>query len=135
MAALRSAKQEKFVQNLISGMSQRQAYMDAYPASRKWEDKTVDSRASELFSGKVLGRYQEIQEQQKQDALLTRWEKRKILANIARDKKSDDPDRIRAIDTDNKMEGEYVKTVELHADMSPKLADVMRQLGGEGLEE
>lgn len=116
MAALKSAKQEKFVQNLIAGMSQRQAYRDAYPNSVGWKDATVDVKASELFSGKILVRYQEIQEQQKEDALLTRWEKRKLLADIARSNKNDTQDRIRAIDTDNKMEGEYISKVDLNTD-------------------
>lgn len=113
MAVLKSAKQEKFVQNLIAGMSRRQAYRDAYPASKRWKDEAVDARASNLFSDKVLIRYQE---QQKQDALLTRWEKRKLLADIARSNKNDTPDRLRAIDTDNKMEGEYVSKVALDTD-------------------
>ena len=74
MAALKNARHEKYIQNLIAGMSQRQAYRDAFPGSKKWKDKTVDNKASELFSGEVLGRYNEIQEEQKKDALLTRWE-------------------------------------------------------------
>ncbi|MCC8029648.1 MAG: terminase [Lachnospiraceae bacterium] len=115
MPALKSAKQEKFVQNLIAGMSQRQAYRDAYPVSKRWKDVSVDNCASKLFT-EVLPRYQEIQEQQKQDALLTRWEKRKLLADIARSNKNDTPDRLRAIDTDNKMEGEYVSKVALDTD-------------------
>lgn len=124
MGALKNARHEKYVQNLIAGMSQRQAYRDAFPSSQKWKDDTVDSRASELFSGKVLGRYQEIQEEQKKEALLTRWEKRKILADIARNEEGDDADRIRAIDTDNKMENEYVNKVEL----SRPIDDTIREM-------
>ena len=42
-------------------MSQREAYLDAYPSSRKWKIATVDSRASELMvNGKVVGRYAEL---------------------------------------------------------------------------
>lgn len=112
MGALKNAKQEKYVQNLIAGMSQRKAYRDAYPNSQKWRDEAVDQCASKLFA-KVSPRYQEIQEQQKDDALLTRWEKRKILADIARSSECDTPDRIRAIDTDNKMENEYINKIEV----------------------
>ena len=54
-------KQERFVQELIKGKSQREAYRAAYPKSIKWEDNSVDINASQLFSGtKVKLRYNEI---------------------------------------------------------------------------
>jgi hypothetical protein len=53
-------KQEKFVHGLVSGMSQREAYLCAYSASRM-KPETVDKRASELFAkGEVAGRYDEL---------------------------------------------------------------------------
>ena len=67
MTALKNARHEKYVQNLIAGMSQRQAYIEAFPHSKKWKDATVDSKASVLLSGKVLERYNEIQEEQKKE--------------------------------------------------------------------
>ena len=42
-------KQEKFVLELIKGASQREAYKKAYPASKKWKDASVDSKASALL--------------------------------------------------------------------------------------
>lgn len=124
MAVLKNPRQEKFVQDLIKGMSQRKAYRDAFPNSVKWKDETVDSKASDLFSGKVLERYQEIQNEQKEEALLTRWEKRKILADIARDKENAPSDRTRAIDTDNKMENEYINKIEV----SKPIDDTIKEL-------
>lgn len=57
-------KQEKYVQELINGKSQRVAYREAYPSSRKWKDKNVDSRASNLLKNdKVLARYLELKEE------------------------------------------------------------------------
>ena len=54
-------KQEKFVQELVKGKSQRQAYRSAYPSSLKWKDATVDSRASNAMkNGKILARYEEL---------------------------------------------------------------------------
>ena len=51
-------KQEKFVQALISGKSQREAYKEAYNAANM-KDATVDKRACELLkNGKVAGRYE-----------------------------------------------------------------------------
>ena len=70
-----TSKQEKYVQGLVAGLSQRQAYREAYPNSIDWKDRTVDSRASELFKkSNVLGRYNELMEEHKNKALWTREE-------------------------------------------------------------
>lgn len=54
-------KQEKFIQELIKGKSQREAYRIAYPNSVKWADNAVDVNASKLFNNtKVQLRYNEI---------------------------------------------------------------------------
>lgn len=75
MANKLTPKQEKFVQGLVSGLSQRQAYKKAYPNARKWNDNSVDSRASNLFKNdKVLTRYNEIMNEHKEKALWTREE-------------------------------------------------------------
>lgn len=114
VAALENQRHEKFVQNLVAGMSQRKAYRDAYPSAEKWKDSAADSQASRLFSNpKVFARYNEIQEEQKKAALLTRWKKRKILADIAADEDQSTADRMKAIDLDNKMEGEYTDTARI----------------------
>ena len=70
-----TSKQEKYVQGLVAGLSQRQAYREAYPNSMDWKDRTVDSRASELLKkSNVLGRYNELMEEHKNKALWTREE-------------------------------------------------------------
>lgn len=70
-----TAKQEKYVQGLVAGLSQRKAYREAYPASKKWTDRTVDSRASELFKeSDILGRHQELLNEHKAKAMWTREE-------------------------------------------------------------
>lgn len=61
-------KQELYIQNLIKGLSQRQAYREAYPKSKNWKDKTVDNRASKLFNSyEVFTRYQELQKEKAED--------------------------------------------------------------------
>lgn len=66
-------KQEKYVQGLVAGLSQRQAYIEAYPNAKNWKESTVDSRASEtLKNSKVLGRYNELMNEHKEKALWTR---------------------------------------------------------------
>lgn len=65
-------KREKFVQNLISGMSQREAYRNAYDASRM-KDATIDRRASELAqNGEIRARLTELQAEFTERALYTR---------------------------------------------------------------
>jgi len=62
-------KQEKFVQELISGKSQREAYRIAYPSSKKWKDENVDSQASNMLKiPKVFTRYQALQSRLKKEA-------------------------------------------------------------------
>ena len=53
-------KQEKFIQNIVSGMSQRQAYKDAYNAENM-TDESIDVEACKLFNDtKISLRYQEL---------------------------------------------------------------------------
>lgn len=67
-----TAKREKFVQELIKGKSQREAYKEAYNC-KNMKDETIDKRASELFSdGEVRGRYDELINKSADEALWTR---------------------------------------------------------------
>ena len=53
--------QEKYVEELIKGKSQREAFRIAYPKSVHWKDNVVDVRACELFKqSKIKVRYDEI---------------------------------------------------------------------------
>lgn len=87
-------KQELFVQGIISGLSQRQAYRKAFPSSQKWKDSTVDSNASRLLqNSKVLARYRELLKQFSNMSLWAReqafneyeWLKNKARASIEQD--------------------------------------------------
>lgn len=65
-------KQELFVQGIISGLSQRQAYRKAYKAE-KMSDKTVDETASKLLQNpKITTRYRELLKQFSNRALWSR---------------------------------------------------------------
>ena len=66
-----TTKQEIFVQRLIEGYSQREAYKFAYEASNM-KNETIDKRASELFSkGEIKGRYEELMNELKEKAFYT----------------------------------------------------------------
>ena len=80
-------KQEAFVQGLIAGKSQREAYREAYDATRM-KDKTVDETASKLLKNpKVAARYEELQGRLKEEsaaaAIATAKEVLEELTNIA----------------------------------------------------
>lgn len=86
---LLTQKQEKFVQELIKGKSQRQAYKAAYNA-KNMTDNSVDREASLLFkSPKVSQRYKELRskvtKRAEAKAIITAEEVLKGIADIARD--------------------------------------------------
>ena len=60
-----TAKQERFCQNLEARkMSQRSAYIDAYPNSKTWKDASIDVKACNLANeDKVLLRRKEIRQE------------------------------------------------------------------------
>ena len=68
-------KQEKYVQGLVAGLSQRKAYREAYPNSLQWKDATVDNNAYKLMKNtEVLTRYNALMDEHKEKALWTREE-------------------------------------------------------------
>ena len=86
--AMLTDKQEKFVQELIKGKSQREAYRAAYPTSTKWLDTAVDCNASKVFSdAKVLQRYEALKnrliKEAEDDCIITAKQVLQELANIA----------------------------------------------------
>ena len=130
-----TAKQEKFVQNLIKGMSQREAYRDAYP-NDKSTDETVDKNACNLLNNnsKVLSRYNELLQKAEDKAIMSAIERKKWLTKVINgeikeetkyyddhevvvyEKPADISTKIKALDTLNKMSGEYITKVEAEVD-------------------
>lgn len=134
MSVLENARKEKFVQCLITGMSQRKSYRAAFKNSYRWKDETVDSKASTLLKeDKVSARYRELQEQAQDEAIMTRKERMVTLSEIAEEAEKD-ADRVKAIDTLNKMDGDYINKVELSGEVKQKnpyadlSADELRRL-------
>lgn len=123
-------KQEKFVQNIVSGMSQRQAYKEAFEVN--YDDNAIDSNASTLFnSTKVQQRYQELMKQLEDKAIMTAKERMIWLSNVVKgeikhtsygsngeayENEAYISDKLKAVDTLNKMSGEYITRVEAEVD-------------------
>lgn len=137
MAILPNARHEKYVQYLIQGMSQRKAYREAFKNAENWKDSTVDNRASELYNTReILGRYKELLEESRDKAIMNRKDRMVVLSELASNKEEKPDARIRAIDTLNKMDGEYVNRVEVSSGLKneqTKLDDLIKQIhGGDG---
>ena len=68
-----TANQERYVQELVKGKSQRESYKIAYPNSKKWKPDSIDSNASTLLANaKVQQRYQELINKHQEKAIMTR---------------------------------------------------------------
>ena len=130
-----TVKQEKFVQNLIKGMSQREAYKKAYNA--RYKDEVIDVRACELFnSSKIQVRYKELMDQLEDDSIMSAKERMKCLSEVVKNEQketvyyqvngkstpiertADLNTKIKAIDTLNKMSGEYKTILEGNVNLS-----------------
>ena len=82
-------KQERFVQELIKGKSQREAYKRAYNA-KNMSDNSIDVNASKLLKNtKVALRYNELRtkvvKRAEEKAIITAEEVIRGIANIAKD--------------------------------------------------
>lgn len=129
-----TAKQEEFVQGIIKGLSQADAYRAAYP-KQKCSDKTIWENASRLFNNsKVQARLKELRDQLAKPTIMSAQERLELLTRMA---KGEEPERIvqfvdgekiefevpaslklrrEAIDTMNKMTGEYTQKIEANVD-------------------
>ena len=138
-------KQEKFIQNIIQGMSQREEYKDAYKA--KYKDEVIDVRACELFnSSKVQVRYKELINQLEDKSIMSAKERMKWLTDVINgDILEDVPvmteikedkantikcptkidTKLKALDTLNKMSGEYKTILDGTIEVKKKLEDLL----------
>ena len=107
-----TANQEQFVQNIIQGMSQADAYRSAYPNSKS-SDKTIQEAASRLVkNSKVLARLTELRQELATPAIMSAQKRLEWLTGIIQSEDEATGDKLRAVDIMNKMQGEYVTKVE-----------------------
>ena len=131
-----TAKQEKFVQNIIEGMSQADAYRNSYSTNRM-SDKSITEEASKLMANpNIATRVKELRDRLADESIMTAKERLKYLTRVIKgietEKKvewdegravtCEEPasikTRLSAIDIMNKMQGEYVQKVEANVDTS-----------------
>lgn len=140
-----NARQERFIQNIVKGMSQREAYKEAYNA--KYKDEAIDNKASALFNkGEVQVRYKELIEQLEDKSIMSAKERMKWLTDVINgdiledvplmtDIKEDKVNtikcptkidtKLKALDTLNKMSGEYKTILGGSLEVTEKLEDLL----------
>lgn len=119
-----TAKQEAFVQNIVKGMSQADAYRSAYP-NQRMSDKTVWETASKLMNNpKVVTRLKELRDKLASESIMTAQERMEWLTQLVKNNGEDTADKLKAIDILNKMSGEYVTKVEGNLNIA-KLEDLI----------
>ena len=139
-----NAKQEKFINNIVSGMSQRQAYKDAYQVN--YDEDAIDNNASKLFNkGEVQARYKELIEKAQDKAIMSAIERKKWLTEVIQNiqcediylktedgletkvgsKNADLNTKMKAMDMLNKMDGEYRTILEGSVEVKKKLEDLL----------
>lgn len=107
-----TAKQEKFVQNIIQGMRQADAYRSAYDTKRM-SDNAIYREASLLMSNpKVAQRLADISAKADKPKIMTAQKRLEWLSDRIEDEEVDINAKLKAIDIMNKMQGEYVQKVE-----------------------
>ena len=134
-------KQEMFVQNIINGMSQREAYKSAYSV-KNMTDNAIDREASLLMKNpKLTQRFTELRDEMVKPTILSAQERLEYLTRVVRGEEkevirkiidgelgtyvgeADINTKIKAIDTMNKMTGEYV--TRLAGEVTVKLEDLL----------
>lgn len=137
-----TAKQEKFVKNIIDGMSQADAYRSAYDTS-KLKDKTIHEKASRLANdSKVRARLEELRKEMITPSVMSAQERLEMLSRMAR---GEEPEKVaqlvngemvvaefpaslktrqNAVDIMNKMTGEYTQKIEGNINIQ-KLEDLL----------
>ena len=104
-------KQEMFVQNMVKGMSQADAYRSAY-SCKKMKDKTIHEAASRLMGdSKISARLSELRGQLDKETIMSAQKRLEWLTEVI-GSEEDINAKLKAIDIMNKMQGEYVQKVE-----------------------
>lgn len=104
-------KQEKFVQGIIEGKSQADAYRSAYSA-KNMSDNAIYREASLLMSSpKITQRLNELRNDMITPAIMSAQERLKWLTELVNSDEETTADKLKACEIMNKMTGEYVQKV------------------------
>ena len=126
-----NARQRKFAEYYAQSGNTVQSAIEA-----GYSENYANANACKLLENVRVAEYiKQLSDRLKDERIMSAKDRQVALSDIARSAEQDTSDRIRAIDTLNKMTGEYTVKVDAKVEQSEKLSDVFRQLGGEGLSE
>lgn len=101
-----------------------------------YSENYANARAHKLLDNVGVAEYvKEISDKIKDDRILSAKDRQLILSEIASSTESEPVDRIRAIDTLNKMTGEYLNKLEVTGTLkteTSKLDALVKQMNGGG---
>lgn len=101
-----------------------------------YSEKYANADACHILDNPSVAQYiRELSEKAQDERIMTAKERQALLSDMAKDCNNETADRIRAIDTLNKMTGEYVAKIQAEVKTSEKLSEVFAQIGGEGLDD
>lgn len=101
-----------------------------------YSENYANTNACKLLENDRVSEYiKQLTAKAQSDRIMTAVERQALLSDMAKDGKNAPANRIRAIDTLNKMTGEYTTKIQAEVKTSEKLSDVFAQIGGEGLDE
>lgn len=97
-----------------------------------YSENYAKARAHELLENVGVSEYvQELTEKAKDERIMGVKDRQVTLSDIANNKANDSVDRIRAIDTLNKMTGQYLQKVEFNGSVkseTSKLSELIKQM-------
>lgn len=89
-----------------------------------YSKKYANTNASKLLQNTTITEYiKQLTEDAQTARIMTACERQALLSDIAKDKQNELSDRIRAIDTLNKMTGEYTQKVSIDGYVGVKIVD------------
>lgn len=89
-----------------------------------YSKKYANTNASKLLQNTTITEYiKQLTEDAQTARIMTARERQALLSDMAKDKQNELSDRIRAIDTLNKMTGEYTQKISIDGDLGVKIVD------------
>lgn len=114
-----TARQKKFAEYYAQCGNAAQSAIQA-----GYSKKYANTNASKLLQNTTITEYiKQLTEDAQTARIMTARERQALLSDIANDKQNELSDRIRAIDTLNKMTGEYTQKVSIDGDVGVKIVD------------
>lgn len=108
-----NSRQQKFAEFYAQSGNTVQSALNA-----GYSENYANSRAYELLENVGVAEYiKELSEKAKDERIMSVKDRQVMLSEIAKDELNEPSDRIRAVDTLNKMTGEYLNRVDVNASL------------------